>query len=905
MAATFVAPFTQHQPRRPRRTQATIAVISDAPAKIYAAALRELLAWEEATDEGEAGGEPPRNGTVGAYVDAWVGAWLREARAEVAGARRGAWRDVRVALENAGAHDSERGAFAPLRVVGSLTATATPNDLVALRRDGGKSVLAVLTAARAGMADAARVGARRLLGPGGVQALCQAQGVCGLTPAMRELDALACAPKLAPALLDALLATHKVPVAPQMNRSAAGERASEAACCARLDALVSRSGFSAHARARCNPSQLEAVVHAVGGFGGAEEPVTLIQGPPGTGKTTTLVVCVNALHNAQYQQYYQQVLAAVGKVDDIVRQAGWKKCARRCGWLEDLRHLKPRILIAAPSNVAVDNVVQKIVQLGFVDGTGSSYSPDIVRVGRGSVGAGVASLDARVDDFLTKDIAWLEAEIKKAEGRRDVALEGANLARHLLQLFGDAPRSIPRGWEARVHPAPPAYANGAYGRLEPLKRSEVAHIYYVDHANKRTTLTPPVVSAGAPIISDYYERTHCRKWLLHSLEEWAHQGTLLDRCKTALHKGVARDQTRRALAASFLADAEIVCSTLHGCGHGSLDDARFRAVVVDEAANATEPAALYALVRLEAGPIVLVGDPRQLAATRTFKGDAWAGASLFERLAARGAPVRLLDTQYRMHPTLSAYCSNSSYGGLLRDGLPLSSFRPSQCAALGPLSFLNLATSAEMQRGGKSRSNPEEAKLCRTVYDALHCKNVAVVTFYRDQLGELRRAFRDVLQNEEVEVDTVDAFQGREKDYVIVSCVRASNDGVGFLRDERRLNVALTRAKFGCVVVGHESTLRTDGRWRGLLDACERCGGLVDVASSDAALEALAPRGAPSPPRRDSPPRSRPYHLLPAAGPPPPGKPALPSGFSTPATTLGKRRREAVDDGELEDVGIL
>ena len=111
-----------------------------------------------------------------------------------------------------------------------------------------------------------------------------------------------------------------------------------------------------------------------------------------------------------------------------------------------------------------------------------------------------------------------------------------------------------------------------------------------------------------------------------------------------------------------------------------------------------------------------------------------------------------------------------------------------------------------------------------------------------------------------MEIDTVDAFQGREKDYVIVSCVRAGNEGVGFLRDERRLNVALTRAKHGCVVIGREATLRTDARWRGLLDAA--C--IVDVASSDAALESLGARGAP---------------------------------------VLGKRRREEAEDGELE-VGI-
>ena len=153
-----------------------------------------------------------------------------------------------------------------------------------------------------------------------------------------------------------------------------------------------------------------------------------------------------------------------------MRQAGWKKCARRCEWLEKLRHLKPRILIAAPSNVAVDNVVQKIVQLGFVDGTGSKYNPDIVRVGRGSVGAGVASLDARVDDFLTKDVDWLQNEAQRAEKRRNRALEDANLAR-LPAVGSEAPSAIPKGWEVRVHRRRQRTIRGSTIGSNPYKRT--------------------------------------------------------------------------------------------------------------------------------------------------------------------------------------------------------------------------------------------------------------------------------------------------------------------------------------------------------------------------------------------------------------------------------------------------
>ena len=72
----FVQPFTSINPRRPRR-QPTSVVRTDQPSKIYAAALREVLAWENSSEEGEADGAPPRDDTVSGYVDAWVGAWLR------------------------------------------------------------------------------------------------------------------------------------------------------------------------------------------------------------------------------------------------------------------------------------------------------------------------------------------------------------------------------------------------------------------------------------------------------------------------------------------------------------------------------------------------------------------------------------------------------------------------------------------------------------------------------------------------------------------------------------------------------------------------------------------------------------------------------------------------------------
>ena len=221
-----------------------------------------------------------------------------------------------------------------------------------------------------------------------------------------------------------------------------------------------------------------------------------------------------------------------------------------------------------------------------------------------------------------------------------------------------------------------------------------------------------------------------------------------------------------------------------------------------------------------------------------------------------------------MHPTISRFASATFYGSRLLDGDeavgresdPAYAWRK-DLPAFCPLAFLNLATSAEVA-GGASRANREEADLAVNVastflaaHDRFNKKqespSVAIVAFYSAQIAEIKQALKKNPRQQHrllgsVEVNTVDAFQGREKDVVILSCVRASDDGVGFLRDARRLNVAVTRAKHACILIGHDRTLRTDDRWRSLLDDTLHRGAFVDVPRASADLCSLAARRPPS-----------------------------------------------------------
>jgi len=895
--------------KRPK-LQGSAAASCESAESIRRAALRELLAWEPVRgDVDEAERPAPVLASAAGYVSAWVGTWLRETRcevgAELADAPR-AKRSVGVGVAGRG-REGDRGPLVAVVVNGFPD--GKENDLLAIAYEGVERLCLLTTGHRRGdnccQATMSRCGCRALLGGEDHVREATCAVVRCLTPALRELDGIAKFGELPEPLRLALLPDRDdaepllLPGDPQGSRPPArDDAAASAACGAFLDKACGGRGFSERARAGANASQLGAVVAALGGFAGDESVVSLIQGPPGTGKTTTLVLLVNALHLSHFRAYYEGVRSAARvDVEDAVVAGGPAPLAS-LHWVERLEALRPRILVAAPSNVAVDNVVEKIVERQFSGMAGERYRPDVVRVGappKSRDRPGVATLDARVEDVLRRDVRELEDLRKKASRDRDRALRSAEAARARLRLFAAAPPHLPRDWEARVFPPPPdpkALGGGPLPDVNPRP----PYLYYVDHARQRTSKSAPLLGAldaAFDLARVSPEMDCCLTWLHAALEAGVRakfDGECY-RCALACKRPDDRgsvapvDAARRQLAARVLHGAEIVCCTLHGAGHRSLDDAKrpFRAVVVDEAGNAREAATLCALARCAGAPdakVVLVGDHKQLAATRKARGEAWAGASLFERLMP-STNAHLLDTQYRMHYAISRYASLASYGGRLRDGRPRGDFDEKRSGPLGavdalaPLTFLNLATSAEA-RGAASRSNEQEARLARNVHDLLRSAargDVGVISFYRDQLRVLRRAFDGAAGDPEI--NTVDAFQGREKDFILLSCVRADGAGVGFLRDARRLNVALTRAKHGVVVIGSEATLRSDARWRFLLDYARDRGSVVDVPDAGADLRRLRRRPGRSRSRSPPPPpRSR------SQSPPPPEpepRPAAPA----------------------------
>jgi regulator of nonsense transcripts 1 len=233
--------------------------------------------------------------------------------------------------------------------------------------------------------------------------------------------------------------------------------------------------------------------------------------------------------------------------------------------------------------------------------------------------------------------------------------------------------------------------------------------------------------------------------------------------------------------------------------------------------------------------VVLVGDHQQLGPVIMNKKAAKAGLnqSLFERLVILGcSPIRL-NVQYRMHPCLSDFPSNMFYEGSLQNGITIHDRLRRDVdfpwpMMDNPMMFWSNLGNEEISASGTSYLNRTEAtnveKIVTRFFKAgVQPSGIGIITPYEGQRSYIVSSMQatGTFKKEhykEIEVASVDAFQGREKDYIILSCVR-SNDhqGIGFLSDPRRLNVALTRARFGLVILGNPKVLSKHPLWNCLL----------------------------------------------------------------------------------------
>ncbi len=295
-----------------------------------------------------------------------------------------------------------------------------------------------------------------------------------------------------------------------------------------------------------------------------------------------------------------------------------------------------------------------------------------------------------------------------------------------------------------------------------------------------------------------------------------------------------RDEARAMLAEArkiedqvverLLNGASIVCATTTGLDPELLGARRFDYCVMDEASQSTEPGAWIPILRCDR--LVLAGDPFQLPPTviSTEAAEQGFNVSLFERTMDQyGAAIsHRLVVQYRMHPRIMDFSSREFYEGSLvaapsvREALlqDIPGVAANELTGT-PVHFIDTAGASYdeiLDPDGKSHQNPLEAGLVmekvQSLLEAgLQPEHIAVIAPYAAQVRLLRER-RESLRLPEIEIDSVDGFQGREKEAIVVSLVRSNPEGeIGFLGDVRRMNVALTRARRKLIVIGDSATV--------------------------------------------------------------------------------------------------
>nr|XP_042710227.1 probable helicase senataxin isoform X3 [Chrysemys picta bellii] len=317
----------------------------------------------------------------------------------------------------------------------------------------------------------------------------------------------------------------------------------------------------------------------------------------------------------------------------------------------------------------------------------------------------------------------------------------------------------------------------------------------------------------------------------------------------------------KEVQASIILESHIICCTLSTSGGFLLESAfhrqghdPFSCVIVDEAGQSCEVETLIPLIH-RCSKLVLVGDPKQLPPTvismkaQEYGYDQSLMARLHKHLEEQmqqcvigKLPVVQLTIQYRMHPDICLFPSNYIYGRTLKTDRATEENRCSSDWLFQPYLVFDVADGHE-KRDNDSFANPQEVKLVMEIMKLIKEKkndfgfrHIGIITPYSAQKKMIQQELdREFGRGRAGEVDTVDGFQGRQKDCIIVTCVRANSTqgSIGFLASLQRLNVTITRARYSLFILGRLTTLMENKDWNKLIQDAQRRGAIIKTCDKN------------------------------------------------------------------------
>jgi len=295
----------------------------------------------------------------------------------------------------------------------------------------------------------------------------------------------------------------------------------------------------------------------------------------------------------------------------------------------------------------------------------------------------------------------------------------------------------------------------------------------------------------------------------------------------------AKDMQNRLLS-SIIGNSQVIATTLIGVSHPYLADIRFETVIIDEASQCMEPECWNAM--LKANRVFFAGDHHQLPPTVKSNEalELGLGITLLDRMTDCITYRFLLKTQYRMSDAILKFSNVRFYNGLLESAATNKNHRLDNDTK--PVVFIDTSGCGyEETFDPKTRSLYNEGeffilrehilknlKMYSDIETGIICPYAEQVRYFREQIANDEK-----LKALNLEINSIDGFQGQEKDLIIISLTRSNAMGIiGFLSDYRRLNVAMTRARKKLVIIGDGATLCSHPLYLELIEHVEEEGGL-------------------------------------------------------------------------------